>query len=379
MVQIRSVSLLTVLTQTFSALRVSLLLSIFVVLLSCKGQTTETRTRETKEMVNAGDTVKTLCPNIMVVYQSKAGHYWFGSWEEGAFRYDGQTLLHFTTKQGLPANRIEEIREDQQGNIFFNTAKGICKFNGQAFTTLYETLPRDSSWHLHPADLWFKCPQYPGQVYRYDGQSLYRLPLPKLSLGETYRSEHPGHITPYDVYCVYKGRDNAIWFGTAALGVCRYNGKAFHWITEEDVTELHNGPSNGVRSIIEDREGYLWFNSRYRYRIDTTSKINSDYTGERRFYTRHQSIGSLDGKKDGTLFEYLSITRDTANTLWIATYRDGVWHYDGKTISHHVITENGETIPLFYIYSDTKGKIWLGTHRNGAYYFDGKRFVNFTP
>ena len=32
--------------------------------------------------------------------------------------------------------------------------------------------------------------------------------------------------------------------------------------------------SNGVRSIIEDKEGYFWFNSQYRYKV---------YDGKKKF------------------------------------------------------------------------------------------------
>ncbi len=41
-----------------------------------------------------------------------------------------------------------------------------------------------------------------------------------------------------------------IWFGTNPVGVCRYDGKSFEWITEEDVTEFRNEGANGVRSIM---------------------------------------------------------------------------------------------------------------------------------
>ncbi|HEX5625084.1 MAG TPA: hypothetical protein VFX48_03625, partial [Saprospiraceae bacterium] len=67
-----------------------------------------------------GDTVKELGNNIMLVYQDTKDNHWFGSWEDGLYHYDGKTLLHFTVKDGLPHPRIEDIREDELGRLYFN-------------------------------------------------------------------------------------------------------------------------------------------------------------------------------------------------------------------------------------------------------------------
>lgn len=196
--------------------------------------------------------------------------------------------------------------------------------------------------------------------------------MPKVKIGEDYIAKHPSPLSPYSVYTIYKDDHHNIWFGTSVLGVCRYNGNSFDWITEEDVNELHNGPSNGVRGITQDREGNFWFNTNFKYEIynQRNSTPQRDF-----FYTRVKSIGSLDGKKDGSIHEYLSITKDNSQNIWIATYKDGVWKYDGKEVKHYEIIENGKQINIFYIYKDNHGAIWLGTHSNGVYTFDKDRFV----
>ena len=68
----------------------------------------------------------------------KTGNYnfWFGSKEQGLYRYDGKYLRHFTMKDGLCDNRILSIQEDKSGNMYFDTGGGISKFDGQAFSTL---------------------------------------------------------------------------------------------------------------------------------------------------------------------------------------------------------------------------------------------------
>lgn len=156
--------------------------------------------------------------------------------------------------------------------------------------------------------------------------------------------------------------------------MCRFDGKSFEWITEEDVTEFREGGSNGVRSITEDKNGDFWFNTEFRYSIYDNSPLKSN-----QFYTRHESIGSLDGKNTIDLNEYLSTVRDNENNLWFVTYRDGVWKYDGAKITHYPVQEQSTTIKLFSIYKDNNGDLWLGTQENGAYKFNGNTFEKFKP
>lgn len=329
------------------------------------------------------DSVNELGNNIMTVYQDKKDNYWFGSWQDGLYKYDarlpngqGNTILHFTTKSGLPHHRVEDIQEDKWGNIYVNTPGGVCKVDGQSFSTL--PVLESGEWKLQPGDLWFKSLQFSGQVYRYDGKDLHSLEFPQCKLGEEWIAKHPTYSNPYAIYTIYKDSKGNMWFGTAALGACRYNGKSFDWISEEDVTELHDKPANGVRSMIEDKEGCFWFNSAYRYRVygNNSTKNNPQ---KQAFYRREKSIGSLDGSEDGDLIEYMSIAKDNNDELWIATYANGVWRYDGKNTTYYPVQDEGKDITLFSIYKDNKGNLWLGTHESGAYLFNGKTFEKFNP
>jgi ligand-binding sensor domain-containing protein len=357
-----------------------LFLSILTILASCNGQTTSQPTDKSVTLV-VGDTVQELGNNIMVVYQDKKNNYWFGSWENGLYHYDpsvsfktgSKTILHFTTQNGLPHNRIDDIKEDKSGNIYFNTPKGISKFDGQNFTTL-PLADSDSQWKLEHNDLWFKSARYDSVLYRYNGKFLYELTLPK----------HPTYSNSYEVYSVYEDSKGNIWFGTNPLGAFRYDGKSFDWISEEDVTELHDRGANGVRSIIEDRDGYFWFNSAYRY--DVYGKSNTQKSS---FYKREKSIGNLDGSPDSDFWEYMSIAKDNNGELWIATYGNGVWRYDGTRTTYYPVhadtfakasaSGGSEDITVFSIYKDNNGVLWLGTHENGAYKFNGNTFERFKP
>jgi ligand-binding sensor domain-containing protein len=338
-----------------------LFLTILTLLTSCNGQTSNQK--RSAGQFTKGDTVKELGSSIMVVYQDKKNIYWFGSWETGVYRYDGKTLINYTTKQGLPNNRVDEIKEDKSGNIYFISChphSTIAKFDGQSFATISATLSND--WKLQANDLWLRNAYQTEKVYRFDGNTFYELTLPK----------PPKLSNPFEIYSIYQDQKGNIWFGTNPVGVCRYDGKSFEWITEEDVTEFRNEGANGVRSITEDKNGDFWFNTENRYSVYDSITLKSN-----RFYTRHESIGGLDGKKDSNLDEYLSTVRDNKDDLWFVTYRNGVWKYDGTKVTHYPVQDNSKDITLFSIYKDNNGGLWLGTHENGAYKFNGTTFEKF--
>ena len=339
-----------------------LLLSTIFLFASCNGQTANRWYNMGQSL--KGTPVKELGKNIMVVYQDSKHVYWFGSWETGVYKYDGTELVNYTTIHGLINNRIDEIKEDKLGNIYFssaNASSSISKFDGKFFTTL--TAIQSNNWTLDSSDMWFKYSYgNTGKVYRYDGVTLFELKLPS-----------PLHLSnPFDIYSIYKDRKGNIWFGTNPVGVCRYNGKLFEWITEDDVTEFRNEGANGVRSITQDKNGDFWFNTEFRYSVYDSTSLNSN-----RFYNRYESIGTLDGRHDSNLDEYLSAVRDNNGDLWFVTYRNGVWKYDGTKVAQYQVQVNSKDITLFSIYKDNNGDLWLGTHEHGAWKFNGQKFVKF--
>ena len=364
-------------------------LSILTVLISCSGQNTSQTTVHAQDNLTStiakGDTVKELGNNIMVVYQDKKNNFWYGSWETGLYRYDGKTILHYTTKHGLSYNRIDEIKEDKWGNIYFNTSSSsntsgsINKFDRKNFTTLSVTSNSDNQWKLAPDDLWFKGALDSGHVYRYDGKSLFSLKFPKHYMDKENERDFPKKPWgPYDVYYIYKDSKGNIWFGTANFGVCRYDGKSHSWLYEDHLTNVPNGGSFGIRSIIEDTKGKYWFcNNSYRYTISADStKENGNVLVK---YDKEKGIDNLKATDGGDRTYFMSAVEDNDGDLWLCTYKQGVWRYDGESTTHYSVKDGAKEIMLFCIYKDNQGGLWLGTHENGAYKFNGQTFERFKP
>ena len=351
-------------------------MAIGTLMSSCNGQDTPT---------SLGNPVAELPRGTMIIFQDRNDNYWFGS-GEGVFSYDGQHLTQFTTEHGLCNNRIRDIQEDAHGYLYFDTGAGVSKFDPevspgqgqQSFTTLQVIGSDDprNTWTLDPDDLWFAGNWNENGPYRYDGKSLYHLKFPKHPLEDIFNARYPNaSYSPYEVYSIYRDTAGDLWFGTAILGVCRFDGALLEWISEEELTELDDGPAPGMRSIIEDQDGHFWFSHMgYRYQL-SQGEAAGQQTGEIGF---HRLPGpKLPAAFRGDFMYFMSAVNDLDGNLWMVTYDSGVWRYDGNQLQHYPITRNGRVVTLFSVYLDKQGTLWLGTHDAGPYRFNGQHFEPF--
>jgi ligand-binding sensor domain-containing protein len=333
-----------------------------------------------------GVVVSELSKSIWSIFQDQHDNHWFGSNGDGVYCYDGKTLVRFTTNDGLPDNKIRGIQGDKSGNVFINTPKGVSKFDGRTFTTLTvaEGDASKNGWKIQPDDLWFAGDQDTGAVFRYDGQSLYRLPLPRTPRGDEHlrkfpRSQYPNiKSSPYDVYTIYRDRRGHMWFGTATLGACRFDGQSFDWFCEDHLTNAPNGGSFGIRSIIEDRDGKFWIcNTQYRFAIAPNAPAGNT-TGLVQ-YRREPGAGDLKARIGEPYLYFQSVVADKAGHLWLAPWVGGVWRWDGQSLTHYPVKEGARDVKMISIFQDRRGDLWLGTQESGAFKFNGQAFEPFKP
>lgn len=72
---------------------------------------------------------------VYSINEDNNGNIWVGTVDAGVWKYDGNNLTNYTTKDGLTSNAINTIYKDNNGELWFGTdAHGICIFNGTTFT-----------------------------------------------------------------------------------------------------------------------------------------------------------------------------------------------------------------------------------------------------
>ncbi len=323
-----------------------------------------------------GEVVREIDLRIWCIHQDRRGDYWFGSNGNGLYRYDGRQIARYG-RDDLGGVHVRDIQEDKAGNLFISTNAAVTKFDGVQFEKLeLVDAPTDgSAWALEPDDVWLVFDPGRHGPCRYDGERLVHLELSR-SPAEDAGSRTPGRrFTPTGVYSIYRDRRGHMWFGTAGVGVCRYDGQQLGWMYEERLTTTPNGGAFGIRSIYEDRSGDYWIcNTRQRFEvarevIEQNGHVILDYT---------KREGLPGAQPDGAPnFEYFpSITEDHDGALWMACGNAGVWKYGGDSVTKFAV---GDAAYSIEVYCDRQGTLWAGTVDQGVYRFDGAKFEGFQP
>ena len=354
-----------------------ILLGFFILLgTSCKTNNEQANKQNLSEAT--GFKVNQLDKQIWSIFQDQNDKYWFGSRDNGVYVYDGKQIIQFLEADGLIDNSIRGIQGDQEGNVYIETPKGVSKYDGKKFTSLHPSSSPDNQWQLSNNDLWFNCNGNPNEVFRYDGESLIELSLPRMDLKKAFGEETFGvgfqdmNNSPYSVYGIDKDRAGNVWFGTVSAGAFRYDGNSFLWIGEKELSTLPDGRVPGVRSILEDKDGYFWVsNFISKYYIPDSKTSNQ--------YKKIEGINTDTDVLEDVLPYFNSGITDHQGNLWMSTYNDGLFKYDGKELQHFTISDEGTDALLIGIHEDKDHVLWLGSDNLGVFMFNGDKFEKFNP
>ena len=96
-------------------------LTILIVGAACNGQVKKDSPKEKehpKLIVTIGNPRS---GNVQCSLQDKAGNLWFGTGQNGLYKYDGKSFSRFLVVDGLNSNKISSILEDRDGKIWIGT------------------------------------------------------------------------------------------------------------------------------------------------------------------------------------------------------------------------------------------------------------------
>lgn len=170
---------------------------------------------------------------------------------------------------------------------------------------------------------------------------------------------------PSGIRAILEDSKGNIWFASHQEGVCLFDGKKLTYFTTEDGLS-----ANQVRSIFEDSSGIVWFEG---------GEGISSYDGEKIITHLEKDYSSKNewqsGKND------LWFKGDEMGGYSRIEGEPGVYRYDGNKLSYHVfpITQKQDE-QFFYSVSTpfVKGKngmVWFGTY-GGVIGYDGTSLPN---
>jgi signal transduction histidine kinase len=79
---------------------------------------------------------------IWTIHEDADGGLWFGTRNNGLFRYREGRLAQFTAADGLPGNAIYQILEDAAGHLWLSGPNGVALVNRHELDAQAESLPR---------------------------------------------------------------------------------------------------------------------------------------------------------------------------------------------------------------------------------------------
>jgi ligand-binding sensor domain-containing protein len=304
---------------------------------------------------------------IRAIVQDKNGNIWIGTNGDGVYRYDGKSAAHFTKKEGLFDNRVSNIIEDNTGQIWFDSPHGICRYDGKTFTGFTdEQGPRNydygSTLEYKSGSVWFG--NYNG-VWRHDGQALTNFTIHPAS----YKDKPNSTDKPYSVYSILEDKDGNLWFGTEKMGVCRYDGKSFTWFTEKGLDY------GAVRGIFQDKAGNIWFGTNGGGVCLYNGKSFINFSEEKGL-SKNLAKAELEDETQ-KLNRVWSVAEDNTGNIWFGTIDEGVWRYDGKSMVNFTVKDGLASNEIWTVCNGKSGNIWFGTNGEGVSRYDGKSFTSF--
>jgi len=304
--------------------------------------------------------------NVQCIMQDKYANLWFGTTENGLYKYDGKSFQRFLMADGLNSNEVYTLLEDKDGKIWIGTGNGLCLYDGQKITEIKIPLPKNLPPNKNPyygkshrvysilqaknGNLWLATID---GVYVYDGKTF--------NLFEIEEAKN-GYLTSNDkAERLFEDKEGNIWLGGRTNdGVYRYDGKS---VTKFNLPTLfQNGPKpkphNWAWPQWQDKNGHIWF---------------SNWGGAYRYDGK--SFTSFS-KQDGIPGIVSQIIEDKKGNMWLGG--DGLSIYDGQSFSNLSIKKGTHNPGIWSILEDNSGKIWIGTRETSLYLFDGKTFITYS-
>ncbi|PSW05591.1 ligand-binding sensor domain-containing protein [Photobacterium lipolyticum] len=242
--------------------------------------------------------------SVMSLALRQNGGVWVGSYNHGLFSFDNQMLKHVEL-QGLPANVIRAIVEDNQGQLWVGTTAGLVRYSSDGTHQLFTTkdgLPDNFIMALtldEQGQLWIGTGLGVGII----NQNLVR----NLNLQPLEKAEYVFGFHAQKEY---------MWM-TTDRGLIRYR---FSDQTLSIIGQKNGLPIDKLFQVIPDRHGYLWLTSNRGILRISADEANAVADGTRRrihFDHYNERDGMATAQLNGGSNPTAAI--DASGQLWFAT------------------------------------------------------------
>lgn len=251
----------------------------------------------------------------------------------GLLRIDGEKVTRFTTRNGLPTDRIWALEDDGAGGLWVAThGGGVVRWRGSKVHERLMGLPNEYARALlRDADgtLWIGTDGGGVAAWR-DGAIVSTV---------TTRDGLPSNL----IRSLQRDRDGSLWIGTDG-GLARWRG-----IRADTLGVLEGLPSPTIRALAEDREGSLW--------VGTTGGVVR--LSDTRFlsFTRKEGL-PVDGMR--------AILEDRSGRIWVGTEGGGLCEVRATGVQCLTKSDGLPHDTVYTLAESGDGSLWIGTDGGGV-------------
>ncbi len=187
---------------------------------------------------------------IWDVLQDRRGYLWAATtW--GLCRWDGERFTTLSVPEGLPSPNIRSLLEDERGRLWIGTNNGLAVYDGRRIEIPADLggLPRSAVWAAErdrAGRLWFGTER---GLLLFDGHGMRGF------------SRADGLADDY-VYSLHAARDGALWIGSRGAGAARCEPDGQGGLGPCRIFGAASLGQGIVRSIAEDGRGRIFLATR---------------------------------------------------------------------------------------------------------------------
>lgn len=305
---------------------------------------------------------------INCILKDSRGFVWLGT-PAGLYRYDGYTFRYFQCNSqdgsSLPDSYIESIQESLDGNLWVQTASGLCVYHPQTesferdmrqvFAKMGVNDKPDIVYIDHNKNLWAAVPKKGVLAYNMQQQLLYE-----------FGYSNDTHGVPEGNICsISECRDGAVMVYDNGRIVCCDIQRRQQTVWQTDAVAADKLRRTTSLKAFADQKDNIWLYGQGTLMV----YYKNANTWDMDFGNRLGLTGtSVDRCVNG-------MAGDRNGNIWIGTDRDGLIRMNVNTHEMESVPTrnindktpaNGETMAVQSLYVDDTDLLWVGTEKSGV-------------
>jgi signal transduction histidine kinase/ligand-binding sensor domain-containing protein len=278
-------------------------------------------------------------PGPHMITQTSDGYVWIAA--GGLLRFDGVTMTPVSPQKSFPTDAgINWLLGSRDGSLWMATYQGLYRLkDGLAFSLPIKRGGVQSVLEDHAGAIWItrsRVGGVEGALCRIVGNDL-------TCYAKDMSDGNPAHFAT----SLTEDDSGGIWFGCQML--CRWDGSSIsHYMQEQ----MDHPSGDGVVALAGGAAGSVW--------------VAMDGVGPGlgvRNYSNEGFMSYVVPGFDGATIRAAALLLDRAQTLWVGTESQGLYHIHDGHADHFGAAQGLSGERVNSIYEDREGNLWVTTDK----------------